>query len=360
MNEEIERNEIIEENEEIEEIEETCADCGAIIEDDHYYTLPNGDKICESCFESDYVVCEDCGDVIPYDDAVQYNDGFYCETCATENMGLTRCEDCGDWFNPEYEGLTTCTGDRVCGACSDSYYYCEDCGEYYPESESNYNDADGCYYCDDCYSNHHHDSDDKIYSYHEFNNWELYKSDSESNPPFYIGFELETEPDESNAPKQDEALELIYNNMNAICAHDGSLSDGGFEIISHPQSFKYIMEQADNYKNIFEKLIGLGYKSHDTDTCGLHFHVTRPENPDTVDRLWLIMETYKREIIKLSRRTNSNLEHWARFLSDGMIDNNDNLKALYFIKKFDKSCDRYLALNNLKPLWLALNLLTTL
>ena len=62
--------------------------------------------------------------------------------------------------------------------------------------------------------------------------------------------------------------------------------------------------------------------------------------------MWLILETYKDEIIKLSRRGGSS--RWAKWLSDEVVsnDNKNKLKSLYFIKKTDKTSTRYMALNN--------------
>ena len=106
------------------------------------------------------------------------------------------------------------------------------------------------------------------------------------------------------------------------------------------------MQNTDKIKNVLDKLIELGYTSHDNDNCGLHFHVTRPENPEVIDRLWLILETYKRQIIELSRRTGGQISHWAQFLSDFINNDAEQLKALYFIKKTNKNRVRYMALNN--------------
>ena len=138
-------------------------------------------------------------------------------------------------------------------------------------------------------------------------------------------------------------MDFIKNNINAICSHDGSLNNG-FEIVSHPQSFKYILKNQDKFKSVVEKLSEWGFKSHDTETCGLHFHVTRPTNEDIIDKIWLVMETYKEELIKFSRRKYEKLTRWSSFLSDKGVSEEET-KALYYIKKAKGNFDRYMALN---------------
>ena len=128
---------------------------------------------------------------------------------------------------------------------------------------------------------------------------------------------------------------------------DGSLSNGGFEIISHPQSFNYIMANKDKIKLVWDKLIDLGYVSHDSTHCGLHFHITRPTDDEIINRLWFILEFYKKEIITLSRRSSGQIEQWCNFLSDMLNDNErKKLKSYEYVKGTNKKVKRYMALNN--------------
>ena len=56
--------------------------------------------------------------------------------------------------------------------------------------------------------------------------------------------------------------------------HDGSLNEDGVECISQPCTLKFHQEKMD-WKRICEKLRSQGYKSHDTENCGLHVHMSR-------------------------------------------------------------------------------------
>lgn len=324
--------EIGDENMEEEEEKFYCADCGGEVEneEDLIYVESEDKYICQGCYDDNYYTCEDCGEVVHRDNA---------------------------HFVGSYD-------DRVvCDSCIDSYYYCEDCGHYFYEDDMYYCEEDDCYYCYDCIENHR----GKIYGYHDFNDWQFYKTDSEEEPPFYIGHELEVE----NPRNDRDCVDYLYDNLNVVLMHDGSLNEG-YEIISHPQSFNYIMENKEKYKNAFDKLIENGYKSHETSTCGLHFHISRPfynrirdlENTwertkeqeqeleelrtkqnDIIDRIILVMETYKEELINFSRRKPEQLSRWAKFMSESTSTPSGGIKSLYYIKKHKDTCDRYQALN---------------
>lgn len=328
------------------ENQRVCADCGAIIEEGNICYNCHDDVICENCYDNSYFTCEHCGEVEADDELVVIDGGdhYICEACAQNNFA--QCVHCDEWHDPDNGGITTANGDYVCESCADDYYYCDECSQYYHGDDMTYCDDSDCYLCPDCYENYEEaQNGGRIYSYHEFKDWKLFKNHNET-PPFYIGFELEIQPKDGDTDNQLEALNTVYDNLNAICSHDGSLGCGGFEIVSHPQTFQYIWEHRQQMENTFNTLIDLNYTSHDNNNCGLHFHVTRPEDPEVIDRLWLVLETYKKEILTLSRRTSSQIKRWAQFLSDIIVDDKKKLKALYFIKKTDKNHSRYMALNN--------------
>ena len=336
-----------EENQENLENVRTCADCRAIIEEGcESYETHNGDILCQDCYENDYFYCEDCEEIHHNDELIVIDNGanYVCEDCASNNYN--QCVHCDEWHDPSNGGITNVDGEYVCESCADSYYYCESCNEYVHGDDMHYIEEEDGYICDSCYSDYERENESRLYSYHEFSNWKMYKKESEGKPPFYIGFELEVQPKDGSTDKQKDALDSIYNNLNAICSRDGSLGSGGFEIVSHPQTMQYITENQEKLRITFNKLIELGYTSHDNNQCGLHFHITRPTNDEVIDRIWLIMETYKKEIMLLSRRTSSQISRWAQFLSDYTHDKSENMKALYYLKKTDKTDSRYLALNN--------------
>ena len=264
-----------------------------------------------------YITEETTGDYFYCDDCNEYYDTAYYNTYETDD-GRYVCEDC------RYDHYCECRG---CGALvyQDNVCYCEDCGEYY---------------CEDCWNEHYHE-DNLLYEYHEFNDWHLTKTPDEKEPEFYIGHELEID----NGDNMEEAVNSI-SQIGGICMHDGSLSYQGIEFISHPLSYNYMLSKEQEYRNCFDNLINLGYKSHNTSTCGLHFHVTKPQDPKIIDRIILFMETYKEEIFTLSRRKTDELNRWSRFLSDKRTTTDQKvIKSLDYIVNNKDTCDRYMALN---------------
>lgn len=103
---------------------------------------------------------------------------------------------------------------------------------------------------------------------------------------------------------------LIY------CKHDGSL-ECGFEIVSHPMTLDYHMNTMP-WRDVTAKAKELDYISHKAGTCGLHIHVSRTAFGDTeqrqdacIARILFFFEKHWGELLKFSRRTQPQLEHWA-------------------------------------------------
>jgi hypothetical protein len=88
----------------------------------------------------------------------------------------------------------------------------------------------------------------------------------------YLGFELETEVQsvESGAKYASMNLDGV-----AYLKHDGSIGSG-FEIVTHPHTHH---EYRENSKLLWDTIELLrtkyGARSWDTDTCGLHIHLSR-------------------------------------------------------------------------------------
>src|SRR5699024_5639288 len=133
----------------------------------------------------------------------------------------------------------------------------------------------------------------------------------------YMGVELEID---EGGEDEDSAEEIYYiANRTAdhlYMKHDGSL-DNGFELVSHPMTLNYHKGKMP-WRDILRKAINLHYRSHQAETCGLHIHVnkhafgrTQAEQEDVIARLVLFYEKFWAEILRFSRRTESQANHWA-------------------------------------------------
>ena len=289
--------------------------------------------------------CSDCGEWV--DDMYLTNvhtpdDAYDKQVCDSCLGNYQYCDSCEEYYDPDCDMYTTNDGQVVCNYCYNEYYTtCPECGEVFCNDDMTYCEECDSYVCDNCYDDHLEDHD-PLYSYHGFNDWQPHSLPNE-NPDFYIGHELEID----YGDYQHQAAELIQTKVNGICMHDGSLTSEGIEFISHPLSYNYMLSLEDKYRDLFDQLKNnFNYRSHDTSDCGLHFHVTRPENPDIIDRIILFMETYKDEIIQISRRNRGELSDWANFISDRVYNADEKeIKSIDFIKKHKDNQNRYMALN---------------
>lgn len=314
------------------DLDRTCADCGREIDEDEELTsVEGGNKhVCPDCLDN-YEECYDCGNLVHRDSLHYVRDRYGDEV-------------------------------QVCDDCINEYEQCSDCGDYFPRDEMYYDDDEYGYYCESCWEN---SARHLISGYHDYHRgFEFHKASDEVNPKRYIGSELEMENDSIDS----DCVRYLRDEFDAILAHDGSLDgDGAMEWVDDPRSLKAHYEIADKKREAFNRLVRSGYRSHDTSTCGLHFHVSRPyqeeintlnyyndedrkkieelrdKQEDIINRIILVMETYKEELIRFSRRKDT---YWCKWLSDVVTCDNGKITSLDFIKKVKgESMGHHRALN---------------
>ena len=292
----------------VEEQQRMCINCNCVLENGEGTAYGNG-EICENCLENEFSYCDHCGEVIHNDEAYEIINGdFLCRDCTEEFTNI--CDHCGGRV---YTNDTVSDDDIiVCSECYDEHYHrCEDCNRIIHENDVNwYNNLP---YCDNCYDEI--ESDDEIEDYN-------YKP----SPVFYgdgnrfFGVELEVD---YGGKYGENALEIKdianYRKEHIYIKSDGSL-DEGFEIVSHPMTLDYHMNEMD-WESVMHKAISLGYRSHQTSTCGLHIHVNRnafgdnqSEQEEAISKILFFIEKNWNEIFQFSRRSSYNMNRWsARF-----------------------------------------------
>lgn len=285
--------------------ERICSRCGCVIEDDDYIEF-DGEILCADCADEYTAVCERCGERIWSDYANYFDDEVMCDECFDENTVV--CDRCGSriWERDAIsdEELT------ICECCYDNFYYrCNDCGRLIHADDSYCHDGD--LYCEDCYDKVR--DEDAIHDYY-------YKPD----PIFYgagnrfFGVELEIDGEGEDNDNARKILEITNGDgeERVYCKHDGSLNDG-FEIVTHPMTLDYHMSKMP-WEDITDKAIDMGYRSHQTSTCGLHVHVNRSALADTtgdqdevIQKILLFVELHWAEMLQFSRRTQYSIDRWA-------------------------------------------------
>ena len=245
----------------------------------------NGNPYCSDCVRE----CDGCSTTIDSDDAITAGDYNYCTDC-----GLV-CEYCSEGM--AHDDSFYVSGERWCQTCySDESFYCDTCSESYSSRYSSYT-VEGTTYCDSCNDDNnwycetcdeYHSNDTACEeeggdnccrtarsggSIHDYNCKPdpLFKGKDKHG--VYLGLELETEYArgiESASAYASTALDGV-----AYLKHDGSLSNG-FEIVTHPHTHLTYRENSAILWNTIETLrTRHGARSWDTDSCGLHIHISR-------------------------------------------------------------------------------------
>ncbi len=313
-----------------------CDQCGEY----HYLSdLANdGDKyFCKKCIEENgWHICDDCGYVIKSYELRRYVNRRYddervvCPDCA---VNYTECMHCGELVSNNHVSLRGSNG-SVCGCCEENYTTCVDCGDIVEICNDNL-------YCGSYYCTVHNPSKVAIHNY-----------SFKPNPTFfgegdlYMGVELEV--DEGYHPK--DAANSIKSDR-VYCKRDGSLGNNGIEIVTHPCTLEYHTDSF-GWNKIINSMLEYDYRSHDTDTCGLHIHVNKDFFGDyeqdkdyNISKILILSQRFWDKLVTFSRRRYGALDRWAK---KSEIDfKKDDTKSTLARKVRDERYedDRYKAVN---------------
>lgn len=282
------------------------------------------------------VKCDNCGALVFLDDCVQVEDYYYCDSDCAEQDGCYYCEDCETWYRDD-DYYRTGEGRTICSSCYDNNYFtCEDCGDIF-HNDYGYSDDWGDYmYCESCWESHDRGI---INGYHDSDRcFDIQKTEEDTDKDATFGTEVETECQGNYSRKEvAETIDGIVNNKRElfIFEEDGSLSNNGYETISYPFTMRWFKQNKDLFKTMFDKMVSMGCRSHDTKTCGYHIHFGRHffenKQESCIDRLVYLFEKYKSELEVFSRRKDF---YWCAFPSNRTSC--DNWKDIKEVKKIDK------------------------
>lgn len=291
-----------------------------------------------------YYRCDECGGYFELGGEVVTTAGrSLCAACAEEHTFV--CEDCGCRHErAEHEHHLDRNGRLVCDACVTGYSTCDCCGRLFRNSDIRL--TAGGHFCWSCSA---YNSGRSIMSY-GFKPEPVFHDLEDAEPiGLYLGVELEM--DYGNAEAAAKRISDAYGHQLLYFKHDGSLDDG-CELVTHPMSPEYMMSESGKamWHDICRQALAEGMRSHDTDTCGLHVHVSRDffgkskhlqelaelKLIETVDRLF-------EPIVLFSRRKRHNIDRWAPKCNAPKSDDGWVKKAER-VSSFAKR-DRYHAIN---------------
>ena len=355
------------------------------------------EEICEACFNDNYFLCTECGEYHKEEDKIEveflrkYKD--VCRECVEYyDDKYFYCEDCGNYKAFEdytQEEIYSVYGQEyiyMCDSCKDSdnyifyceyheryeradntlsinnygeicwrayeegeFSYCYDCEEYYHLDDLQYNEDDDYLYCSECIGEHQ----GHIKSYHDhkteyINNNKI----TDTEEPYNLTFGIELEVESKGHISCSEMSNILYDNMEGftVFENDGSLNNG-FEIITVPFDNNYYESEGKELLiNMLDLLKENKFISHDSSTCGYHVHVGRHglgrnygERLNTIMNINLVCEYFKEELTLLSRRKETQLNRWAKFLTRGINKGNLTTDKVEELVKNNKQ--RYSAIN---------------
>ena len=148
----------------------------------------------------------------------------------------------------------------------------------------------------------------------------------------YFGIELEIEIPSSQISLC-TGVEILEELDFVYLKHDGTLHNG-FEIVTFPLSWKWILHNKDKFNPIFN-LSKRGILSYDKDTCGMHIHISKDvfSEKQLFNFMWFIYSN-RHFIYKLSQRTYRSLNEFASLtdISDEQIQRYSRRKSGNFNK----------------------------
>lgn len=294
-----------------------CDNCEAEIDD-----LQDG--LCDDCQP---LTCTGCGDVVDEDDVYEGE----CESCAPPI-----CCGCGERTPRNVEQ----NGDTYCHECFfETFLSCDTCGAYVYRDDALHCESCEESLCDYC-STYRHDECGDTEGIHDYS----YKP----NPIFhgigsrFFGVELEIDEGGESGESAQTLLALSRDETLFYIKHDGSLEEG-MEIVSHPATYAEHMATMP-WNAILKSAKDMGYKSHDTDTCGIHIHISRKAFGENgvgamnLDKLITLFWRHWDEIVKFSRRDREQIRSWCNANTTQRMEPRVNQRMLGEAKQRGRYC----------------------
>lgn len=380
----------------------SCRYCGFSSTDGEHFETMDGRTYCKECIERHSVVCEVCGERHMLSNMCEFDGKYYCSTCFSLNFTHCRgcwdvhprsemievdgeyicrncerhyfrpCHQCGEVHYTNNMSIVFMDDPRstehvyFCDNClesNDSIWQCNHCGNYFLGDSMRYQGFENACACKTCIATNGYNDGDinhwksprgvKNYGYKPMGCFCMAEGETAPvNETIFLGYELEAEMDEEQweyinedcyGDPCDESADWVNDTLGyTYCKHDGSL-DHGMEIVSHPATLAYHMSKTEDIKKLFKAMTNKGWRSHNVSTCGLHVHFSvkpvEDKNLFAIHNLLILVNRFWPYMVKFSRRTEAQLNHWAKRYLTGRIPYKD-------LKSYAKSGhDRRMAVN---------------
>lgn len=276
-----------------------------------------GERLCAGCV-ADVPRCDSCARHAR-EQYLTVQEGSLCAEC---RIGWSRCEDCLYYTRPI---VAIAGGGEVCEGCAEYYSRCDDCGDRTARTTTVEGDREVCESCE--IEDYHECGDcptlirrsyttcdsceDGAVDCHGIHDWSYKPAPVfHGEGPLFLGLELELKVPR---PVLCDAADTAIEHLGGLgyLKEDGSIRPCGFELVTHPMSYRFARERFP--WPLLTRLRLLGARADDT--VGIHVHVARAgfSSPAHVYR-WLKF-VYRNEtpVTTLARRRGS---QWAEFTPD--------------------------------------------
>lgn len=263
-----------------------CSSCSEPMSEFEEIVSTEGELLCGDCAYT----CDNCDYTSDADDSwYSVDSDRWCDNCTMNEANY--CEGCNE-YTREYLRYASDTGQSYCMSCDDHLEYCEECDEWF-ENE--------------CRS---HMGSANIHNY-SYRPDPIFHSTSD-NERLFFGFELEMEF--FNSENRRDAADYAAENIGgmAYLKEDGSL-DTGFELVTHPMSFDFLMNHATEVWDVLTHMNQrYNARSFNTSTCGFHIHISRSgfNGGSHMHRFLNLVYSNEYFFSKLAGRKS---ERWAKF-----------------------------------------------
>ena len=133
----------------------------------------------------------------------------------------------------------------------------------------------------------------------------------------HFGVELEIDEGGTVNSNAEKLLDIANANAeNLYIKTDGSL-DEGLELVTHPMTLEYHLNEMP-WESYSVKHKAWGISAMPAGTCGLHVHISRlafgctyEQQEAAIARVLYFVEKFWAELLRFSRRTQSQMNRWA-------------------------------------------------
>lgn len=263
-----------------------CCSCGDETTDELQET-ESGRPLCPACATT----CEECGSLVAEGDAISTEDDrTTCDDCCWT------CDHCENSYSDSATQYTLSNGYPLCEGCRENHYsYCDDCEDLRHLDDLYCSSRDDRYRCPSCHDEHCDEAEGEredmgpIAEYHHAGRFlsPIPSPASKAAGGLHFGVELEVERASNATRSRGELAAAIDAEVRANAGRitegrtttarlmaferDGSLTDG-FEMITAPMGI-------DDQRRLWSQLLPheafRELRSHQTETCGLHVHISR-------------------------------------------------------------------------------------